>query len=423
MMTPSKADASPQKKKSTLELVITFLALFLVTHYALQYFFPQSFGGTVASPAPVELTVASATVREGNSPVVTIKNNTALPLPLIRRCPQPPFDVSFIKTEGASSDLMANSTALPCDTPPTVAPKSSLTVDMAPWKYSLLSERGTYEVSLEVPESFVASGATLPLAVRFSIVEPNPFVKLFRALVTKPLFNALIWIGSLVPGHNLGIAIILLTILVKLVLLVPNQHALEGQKKLQQLQPKLDEVKKKYPDDPKKVQEETMRLWKEFNINPLQSCLPTLLQFPILIGLFFVVQEGAAIETSRHLLYGYFAEKQVVLSHMLLGLDLLKPSWIFPPLLVVMQFIQMKMMFAKQKKKKSDVVQVDGKTPKEPFALDQQTIMLYVLPFMIGFFAIKFPAAVSLYWAVSTLFGIAQQEYVNHEKIRMKSAA
>ncbi len=422
MMTPTNVSDPRQQKRSFLELAITFLALFLVTHYALQYFFPQTLGGKNTVPAPLEMMVASARVSEGNAPVVTIKNNTDAPLPLIRRCPQPPFDVAFIKSDGTSEVLIANTTALPCSTPSSVLARSTLKVDLAPWKYSLFGQRGTYELSLEAPESFVASGALLPVTTKFSLVEPNPFTKLFRAFVTKPLFNTLIWIGSLTPGHNLGVAIILLTILVKLVLLVPNQHALEGQKKLQQLQPKLDAVKKKFPEDPRKVQEETMRLWKEFNINPLQSCLPTLLQFPILIGLFFVVQEGAAIETSRHLLYSHFVEQPVLLDHMFLSLDLLKPSWIFPPLLVVMQFIQMKMMFAKQKKKKAEVAQVDGKAPAQPFVLDQQTIMLYVLPLMIGFFAITFPAAVSLYWAVSTLFGIAQQEYVNREKIKLTPA-
>jgi YidC/Oxa1 family membrane protein insertase len=164
------------------------------------------------------------------------------------------------------------------------------------------------------------------------------------------------------------------------------------------LQPRMDEIKKKYPNDAAKVQEETMKLWKEMKINPMQSCLPTLLQLPILIGLFYVVRDGVSIETSRHLLYSYYADlPSQYLTYNFLGLDLLKPNiYVMPILLVVLQFIQMKMMMAKNKKKDVEiVVSPNGKKSWMP-KLDQQTIMMYILPLMIGFFAIRFPAAVPL---------------------------
>ncbi len=82
----------------------------------------------------------------------------------------------------------------------------------------------------------------------------------------------------------------------------------------------------------------------------------------------------------------------------------------------------MKMMLSKKKKPKDEiVVQPAGKKSWMP-ELDQQTIMMYILPFMIGYFALKFPAAVSIYWGVSTLFGIVQQYYVMHEKMKTKVA-
>jgi YidC/Oxa1 family membrane protein insertase len=179
----------------------------------------------------------------------------------------------------------------------------------------------------------------------------------------------------------------------------------------------MDELKRKYSDDQKRLQEETLKLWKEMKINPLQSCLPTLLQLPILIGLLYVIRSGVAIETARHLLYPFYLSLPAqYFGHTFLGLDLLKPNlFIMPPLLVVLQFIQMKMIMNKTKKKDEIVVQP---TVKKPLAerLDQQTIMTYVLPLMIGFFALKFPLAVSLYWGVSTLFGIVQQWFVLRKK-------
>lgn len=363
----------------------------------------------------------SGKIAEGNDPIIIINNQTDKDLTLPTRCPQPPVNIAFIEGAGDTekkTDLMANQSALPCTDLLTVKAGKSVEINMASWKYALFERTGTYEVGLDLPEKFAAGNPDDHASVRFRITEIGFFTKLFRTFITKPLFNALVFIGSWVPGHNLGLAIILLTILVKLVLLLPNQHALEGQKKLQQMQPRMDEIKKKYPNDAARVQEETMKLWKEMKINPLQSCLPTLLQLPILIGLFFVIRSGVSIETSQHMLYPFYLDlPPQFFGYTFLGFDLLKPSiFIMPPLLVVLQFIQMKMMMAKQKKKSNEiVVKPQGKKSWVP-ELDQQTIMTYIMPLMIGFFAFKFPVAVSLYWAVSTLFGIAQQWVVMKEK-------
>lgn len=416
-----------KSKVSPLEFIATFLVLFFVVNAALKYFFPQQFGGQQASPV-VTLSAQSSSFSQGNDPIIIIRNDTDQDLPLPKRCPQPPFFVAYIAytSDGSEdrSDLMANQSVLPCVELTFVKAHTSLAVSMAGWKYALFQRTGTYEASIDLPAKFVGHGTGSHLATSFSMVEPGVFTKIFRTFVTKPLFNSLVFIASYMPGHNLGLAILVLTILVKLLLLVPNQHALEGQKKLQQLQPRLDELKKKYPGDAKRVQEETMRIWKEMKINPLQSCLPTLLQFPILIGLFFVIKNGVSIETSQHLLYSFYNHlPSPFFSYTFAGLDLLKPNiFLFPPLLILLQFLQMKMMMKKKQKPKDEIApKPAGKGSWIP-ELDQQTIMTYALPLMIGFFALKFPSAVSLYWAVSTLFSIGQQAYVMKEKTRVTTA-
>jgi YidC/Oxa1 family membrane protein insertase len=409
-----------KSKVSTIEFIATFLILFFLTNALLKYFFPKQFGGA-NQPAPtVVLQMEASKVRVGNDPVVIIKNDTDKDLPLPKRCPQPPVDIAYLETKPDGTeeraDLMANQAVLPCIELENVKAGQNARVDLAGWKYTLFERTGTYEAGLDLPESFAKSSTGTHLSARFQIVEPGFFTKVFRTFVTRPLLNALVFIASYVPGANLGVAILLLTILVKLILLIPSQHALEGQKKLQQVQPKMEELKKKYPNDPKRVQEETMKLWKEMKINPLQSCLPTFLQLPILLGLFFVIKSGVSIETSRHLLYPFYIDHPQVIGSMFLGFDLLKPSvFVFPPLLVLLQFFQMKMMMKKTKKQGEIVVKPAGRKFRFP-ELDQQTIMLYTLPLMIGFFALKFPAAVSLYWGISTLFGIVQQWFVMRKK-------
>ena len=335
------------RKSSTIELILTFGVIYLLTNLALSHFFPETFGGKIP-PKVVILTSQSRSFRSGNDPIITIKNETDHDLVLPKRCPQPPINISRIEQRDGKEevvDLMPNTSVLPCEELLLVKARTKESVNVGSWKYSLFEHPGQYQASLDLEPPFVGTGTTMA-SVRFSVVEPGMFTKLFRTFIARPLFNGLIFIGSLTPGHNLGVAIIILTIIIKLILIVPSKHALEGQKKLQLIQPKMDEIKKKYPNDPMKVQEETMKLWKEMKINPLQSCLPTLLQLPILIGLFLVIRDGIHLTTSKHLIYSFYQNlPSDFFSHTFLWFDLMKPDlYTFPILLVLLQFIQMRMM-------------------------------------------------------------------------------
>ncbi len=242
-------------------------------------------------------------------------------------------------------------------------------------------------------------------------------MQFFRALITKPFLNFLVFVASFLPDHNLGVAIVVLTLLVKFLLFLPTQHALEGQKKMQLLQPKIDEIRQKYKGNAQKVNEETMKLWKDNKINPFQSCLPVLLQFPVLIGLFYVIRDSSVLTLSKEFLYPVYAHVPFHFGTQFLGFDLTKPSIIvFPVLLVVLQFLQMKLTFHIAKNKKTT------DAPPDPSQVMQQRMMLYVLPLMIGFFAFRFPTAVRVYWAVSTLFAIGQQLIVNREHVGVRTA-
>lgn len=407
-------NAPSTSKKSRLEFILTFALLFLLVNAGFSYFFPKQTPEQKATAQSVKIAMESSSVRLGNDPVVTITNPTTTDLTLPKRCPLPPVDVSRVETatDGTETvtNIIPNDSVLPCTDLLLVKAGATEKVSLASWKYALFEKAGSYEVSLDLPS---VTEQKPPLTTRFSMTEPGFFTKIFRTFITRPLYNALIFVASWVPGHNLGVAVLILTILIKLLLLIPNQHALEGQKKLQQLQPRMDEIKKKYPGDATRVQEETMKLWKEMKINPLQSCLPTLLQLPILIGLFYVIRDGGHVAISRHLAYSFYSDLPALFfTTTLFGVDLLKPEvYVMPALLVVLQFIQMKMMMSKKKPKDEIVVKPVGKKSWIP-ELDQQTVMMYILPFMIGYFAFQFPAAVSIYWAASTLFGIVQQWFV-----------
>jgi YidC/Oxa1 family membrane protein insertase len=415
-----------------------FLAAYILSQIGFKYLFPEK-----SDETGIFLRPAAESVTQGGNPAVVVENKTSAPIAVQSQCPRPIVDVFFVENAGSTEEkvrpLTGTGTTAPCEEIPDIPAGESATVTLAPWKYSLFQQNGIYELRLPASRISVTAqsntgsstltqgtGATVSstLTARLEMREPGVFTQSFRTFVSKPLLNLMIFIAGLLPGHNLGLTIIILTILVKLLLFWPTQKSLEGQKKMQILQPKIEALKKQYPNDPKRQQEETMKLWKEHKINPFSACLPTLLQFPILIGLFYAIQEGAHIELSRHLLYSFHQNLPWQFDTSLLGLNLLKPEiYVLPLTLVLLQFLQMKLAFSIAKRKSDAgkaVIDVSKDKPKEMSPQDiQQKVMLYALPLMIGVFAFRFPAAVALYWGVSTLFGIGQQLIVNREHLKV----
>lgn len=477
-----------QKRSNFLQFALLFVAIYLGVQLVTGILFPST-DGPAPLPGPVLTAPASFTL--GHHPVLQLENrptsqqsfgltgwlqskwcgalrllgasvtaqecaakaavHSGAPITLQNRCPAPPVELYAVTESGTAGEkltpITSTETVVPCAPVRTIGPGETVEISLAPWKYSLFERTGVFEARLPgtmIPKQGSAgTGAVIapPTVARFAIKEPGIFTKTFRTFITAPFLNFLVFIASLSPGYSLGIAIIILTLAVKILLFFPTQHALEGQKKMQMLQPKIEALKAQYTDDQKRIQEETMKLWKEHKINPFQSCLPMLIQFPILIGLFYVIRDGSDITLSRHLLYGLYQNLPWQFGTSFLGLDLLRPNiLVLPILLVTLQFLQMKLTFAIQKRKKKEpsprsgqgVIDVEpqGKPfdsaqgrPKEKVPASpqdmQQNMMLYGLPLMIGVFALQFPSAVALYWGVSTLFAIGQQIIVNREHLRV----
>ena len=409
------------KRSSLLQFALIFLLVYMGTNVVMRVFFPGTNGGSQQQVSGVFIEAVDTTVKGEHEAQINIRNKTEQDIELPDRCPMPPFDVWRVEGD-ERVQLVTEETAVPCKALTVIPAGENVRYSLAPWKYSLFQEYATYELTLPLENIDVVP------TTQFTIDEPGGPTQVFRRFVTKPLLNALIFIASILPGHSLGLAIIILTLIVKIILFFPTQHALEGQKKMQLIQPRIEELRRKFKDDPQRLNQETLKLWKQEKVNPFQSCLPMLLQFPVLIGLFYVIRDGSVLELSRHLLYGPYQNLSWQFDTGFLGLDLTKPSWyVFPPLLVALQFFQMKLSFAIAERKKSakgqgekvsaEKKQQKPKTETESVMQTQQKVMQYGLPLMIGFFAFQFPAAVSLYWAVSTVFAIGQQVVVNREHL------
>ncbi|MDO8512537.1 MAG: YidC/Oxa1 family membrane protein insertase [bacterium] len=228
----------------------------------------------------------------------------------------------------------------------------------------------------------------------------------FHEVLYRPLFNGLILIYNYLPIHDLGLAIILLTVLVRLVLYPLITKQFRSQKAMSALQPKLQEIKKKYPNKEEQTKK-TMELYKEEGVHPASGCLPLLIQLPVLIALYQVFFNGLDPK-SLSALYSWVAKPETI-NHIAFGfLDLAKANVVLAVTAGIAQFVQTKMMLPKK--------QASVKKSDEPdIASMMNTQSLYVMPIITVVIGLRFPAGLSLYWVVTTLLGIYQQILINKE--------
>ncbi len=239
----------------------------------------------------------------------------------------------------------------------------------------------------------------------------NIFKYLAKIILLKPLYNALIFLVWLMPGRNLGLAIIGLTIITRLILLPSSIKATVSQRRLKELQPEMDKIREKYKDDKQGQSKALLEFYFQHKINPLGSCLPLLIQFPILIILYYVFRIG--VDTSRFdLLYGFMPRPETVNS-LFLGINLAKPDphFILPIIAGLSQLavgLQMRADMPKPKKDASQAEQMQG-------MLGQQ--MIFLTPLLTFFIAMKLPSALPLYWIAYSLFMIIQQWLIMKGKL------
>lgn len=222
-----------------------------------------------------------------------------------------------------------------------------------------------------------------------------------KAILYTPLYNILMLLVFLTPGNNVGVAIIALTVLIRLVLVPSTNKSYQAQKEIKALQPKLDEIKANYSKE--EQAQKTMELYKEHKVNPLGSCLPLLIQLPIIFVLYRVFQDG--LNASRFDLLYSFIPHPTAVNTIFLGIDLARPEKIVLPLIVgLLQLVQMWQMqsYTMSPVKKTGNQQADMAT-----MMTKQ--MMFLTPVMTFVIAFRLPAALPLYWGVTTLFTIVQQ--------------
>jgi len=224
----------------------------------------------------------------------------------------------------------------------------------------------------------------------------------FNLILIYPLLNLLVFFYHYIP--DIGVVIILLTIIIRLLLLPSFHKQLKSQKAMADLQPKMNALKEKHKDDKEAHARATMELYKEHKINPLGACLPLLIQLPILIALYQVFIRSLNGSTLVGL-YSFIADPGKINPIFLHWLDLGHQNIYMAVIAGVLQYFQSRLMLPK-------AANLDATTKM----MQYQT--LYFLPAVTIFIGARFPAGLTLYWIVTTLFGIAQQYYILRKEIK-----
>ncbi|MBI60419.1 hypothetical protein CL657_04295 [bacterium] len=181
---------------------------------------------------------------------------------------------------------------------------------------------------------------------------------------------------------NYGISIILLTVIIKIIFYPLMNKQYTSMKKMQEIAPKMTELRQKFKSDPHKMQQEVMKLYKDHNVSPLQGCLPMLLQIP-----FFIAIYATIISDQFSSLLKAPGINQGLFSFWLSDLTVADSTYILPIILAVFTFYSQKMMMVDPKQKQ----------------------LLYLSPIMILIFGLQLPSGVLLYWSTSTVISTIQQ--------------
>ncbi|MBU1164596.1 YidC/Oxa1 family membrane protein insertase [Patescibacteria group bacterium] len=227
--------------------------------------------------------------------------------------------------------------------------------------------------------------------------------ELFNTALYQPIFNALIFLYNVIPGDNIGIAIIVLTVLIKLILFPFSWKSIKSQRALQAIQPKMAELKKKFADQKEKLAAEMMKLYKTEKVSPFSSCLPLLIQLPFLFAVFRVFRDGFRDE-ALSMLYP-FVNNPGHVNSWVYGVDLAQPNLILAILTGAVQFWQAKMM-------------ITTKQPKVAGAKDEAMLsamnkqMVYFMPIFTVIIGMQLPAGLMVYWMTTTLLMVFQQYYI-----------
>ncbi|MFA7377573.1 MAG: YidC/Oxa1 family membrane protein insertase [Patescibacteria group bacterium] len=231
---------------------------------------------------------------------------------------------------------------------------------------------------------------------------------MFTTIFYQPVLNLLVFIYNIIPFNDFGVAIILLTVIIKLIFWPLGGKAIKSQKALQDLQPKIDKIKQEYKDDKVASSQKIMELYKDNKINPFSSCLPLLIQLPFLWAVFRIFRSG--VENNLDLVYPFISRPESINTISFGIVDLGIPNVYLAILAGLAQFWQAKMVSVRKPE-----IKTPGAKDENMMAIMNKQ-MLFIMPAVTVFIGMSLPGGLTLYWLVITLVTVIQQLLVFKKK-------
>lgn len=230
-------------------------------------------------------------------------------------------------------------------------------------------------------------------------------ISMYTTFIYAPLYNGLIFLMDVIPWADAGVAVIIFTIIVKLILFPLSYRSVKTQLEMKRIEPELNAVKQKYTDKQEQARA-IMALYKEKNINPFSGFFLILIQLPIIFALYSIFYNGGLPSVHGELLYSFVAIPDFVNMEFLGLLDIAKKSVILSLLAAATQYFQIRYSMPIVPKK------TENATFKDDLARTMSLQMRYMLPVVVFFISYSISSVIALYWTVSNLFAIGQELYI-----------
>ncbi len=231
------------------------------------------------------------------------------------------------------------------------------------------------------------------------------FSFIYQTFFYKPLYNALVFLTAILPFNDFGLAIIVLTVIVRLVLLPLTHRSIVTQRKMKLIEPDISKIKEKYKNNREEQTKKTMELYRAHGISPFSGFFMLLIQLPVLFALFFMLRNGLSLMPDS--LYSFIIYPENVRTSFLGIVDMAKPNYILAILAGVSQFLQFH--FSMPKVTKISKGQTQSRSFKDELQKSMAVQMKYVMPAFVLFAALRFSSGIALYWTLSNVFAIVHE--------------
>src|SRR3972149_138147 len=242
-------------------------------------------------------------------------------------------------------------------------------------------------------------------------------IAFFNTFFYEPLYNGLVFVISVMPGADVGLAVIVLTLLVKIIILPLSHKSVASQAKMRSIEPEMKRVKEQHKDKQEQARQ-VMDLYKKHGVNPFSGCFLMLVQLPIIFALYWVFLKGLAHNIDQGLLYSFVVAPEQIDMYFLGLIDMSKKNIILAALAGISQYLHMTLSMPPIPKESGGKKEGDISF-KDEFAKNMNVQMRYMLPGIVFFVAYSISSAVALYWLVSNLFSIGHELVVKRKALRL----